>query len=355
MTMTSSGDETETRCSTRDSNFSPHHRQPPLHPSFPFTLPTFSATATSTPTDDTPQPTPMSDVKRDARNPLLFECAWEVANKVGGIYTVIKTKVPVTVSEYGDRYTLIGPLSYKTAPMEVEAQEPTDPHLAATLDGMRAAGVKMLYGRWLIEGAPNVLLFDTGSQYSRLDEWKADLWNLAGIPTPPNDHETNETIVFGYIVAWFLGEVRCLLHAFGFISLGLLVELVLHSRFALSWLVILASCLCANMTRVRLPYLPSPRDDSSAFPLTFTNYRVTGSATLGHSTTPTSKRASRPHNFASPRPRMLMTIWLIAPSSPSAPVIRNKSRPITSFCSLMEPPGHSKAPREHQASSRALS
>ena len=90
--------------------------------------------------------------------------------------------------------------------MEVEAQEPTDPHLAATLDALRSAGVKLLYGRWLVEGSPRVLLFDTGSQYSRLDEWKGDLWNLAGIPTPPNDHETNETIVFGYIVAWFHGE-----------------------------------------------------------------------------------------------------------------------------------------------------
>ncbi|KAF7800356.1 hypothetical protein EIP86_011606, partial [Pleurotus ostreatoroseus] len=147
-----------------------------------------------------------SEIKRDVRNPLLFECAWEVANKVGGIYTVIKTKVPVTVSEFGDRYCLIGPLSYKTAPMEVEQQEPTDPHLASTLDSLRSAGVKCLYGRWLVEGAPRVLLFDTGSQYSRLDEWKGDLWNLAGIPTPPNDHETNETIIFGYIVAWFLGE-----------------------------------------------------------------------------------------------------------------------------------------------------
>ena len=117
----------------------------------------------------------MTEVQRDVRNPLLFECAWEVANKVGGIYTVIKTKVPVTVSEYGDRYTLIGPLSYKTAPMEVEAQEPTDPHLAATLAGMHATGVKILYSRWLIEGTPNILLFDTGSQYSRHDEWKADL------------------------------------------------------------------------------------------------------------------------------------------------------------------------------------
>jgi glycogen synthase len=157
-------------------------------------------TATATPTAE----------KRDVNNALLFECAWEVANKVGGIYTVIKTKVPVTVSEYGDRYCLVGPLSYKTAPMEVEQQEPSDPHFAATLEHMRSQGVKALYGRWLIEGAPKVLLFDTGSQYGRLDEWKADLWNLAGIPSPPNDHETNETIVFGYLVAWFLGEVRYL-------------------------------------------------------------------------------------------------------------------------------------------------
>ncbi|KAF5378957.1 hypothetical protein D9757_008751 [Collybiopsis confluens] len=144
--------------------------------------------------------------KRDVRSPLLFECAWEVAQKVGGIYTVIKTKTPVTVSEYGDRYCLIGPLSYKTAPMEVESEEPTDPYLADSLEAMKTQGVKVLYGRWLIEGAPHVLLFDTGSMYHKLDEWKGDLWNLAGIPSPPNDHETNETIVFGYLVAWFLGE-----------------------------------------------------------------------------------------------------------------------------------------------------
>ncbi|EPQ31686.1 uncharacterized protein PFL1_01019 [Pseudozyma flocculosa PF-1] len=148
----------------------------------------------------------MSVEKRDVHNPLLFEAAWEVANKVGGIYTVIKTKAPVTQQEYGDRYCLIGPLSYKTAPMEVEALEPEEPALKATLESMKAAGVKYLYGRWLIERAPKVLLFDTGSMYHRMDEWKGDLWNLAGIPTPPNDHETNETLIFGYMVAWFLGE-----------------------------------------------------------------------------------------------------------------------------------------------------
>ncbi|EGG00124.1 family 3 glycosyltransferase [Melampsora larici-populina 98AG31] len=143
---------------------------------------------------------------RDVHNHLLFEIAWEVANKVGGIYTVIKTKAPVTCQEYGDRYCLMGPLSYKSAPMEVEAMEPETPELRDSLQSMRDRGVKYLYGRWLIEGGPRVLLFDTGCVMNRLDEWKSDLWNLAGIPTPPNDSETNDTIVFGYLVAWFLGE-----------------------------------------------------------------------------------------------------------------------------------------------------
>ncbi|KAG9307288.1 hypothetical protein G9A89_017116 [Geosiphon pyriformis] len=145
-------------------------------------------------------------VHRDVHNHLLFEIAWEVANKVGGIYTVIKSKAPVTCQEYGDRFTLIGPLAYKTASAEVEPEEPTMPYVKEVLDGMSHYGVKYVYGRWLIEGAPRVLLFDTQSVINKLDEWKGDLWNIAHIPSPQNDTETNEAILFGYLVTWFLGE-----------------------------------------------------------------------------------------------------------------------------------------------------
>lgn len=72
---------------------------------------------------------------------------------------------------------------------------------------MRDRGIGILYGRWLIEGAPRVILIDTKSAYKYMDEWKTDLWNIASIPAPPGDEETNEAIVFGYLVAWFLGEV----------------------------------------------------------------------------------------------------------------------------------------------------
>lgn len=72
---------------------------------------------------------------------------------------------------------------------------------------MRNRGVGLTYGRWLIEGAPRVLLIDTKTGYRWLDEWSSDMWHSGGIPVPPNDTETKEAVVFGYLVTWFLGEV----------------------------------------------------------------------------------------------------------------------------------------------------
>jgi glycogen(starch) synthase len=93
------------------------------------------------------------------------------------------------------------------AAVEVEEMEPTSPEIAKTMQAMKDRGIGMLYGRWLIEGAPRVLLIDTKTAYGYMNEWKTDLWNIASIPSPSTDDETNEAIVFGYLVAWFLGEV----------------------------------------------------------------------------------------------------------------------------------------------------
>ncbi len=85
--------------------------------------------------------------------------------------------------------------------------EPTSPAIAKTLQTMRDRGIGIMYGRWLIEGGPRVVLIDTKTAYGYLNEWKSDLWDVASIPSPEGDEETNEAIVFGYLVAWFLGEV----------------------------------------------------------------------------------------------------------------------------------------------------
>ncbi|HEY1055459.1 MAG TPA: glycogen synthase, partial [Emticicia sp.] len=52
---------------------------------------------------------------REQKKPLLMEIAWEVCNQVGGIYTVIRSKVPSMVEEWGENYCLIGPYFQNTA------------------------------------------------------------------------------------------------------------------------------------------------------------------------------------------------------------------------------------------------
>ncbi|KAH3900538.1 uncharacterized protein SCDLUD_003525 [Saccharomycodes ludwigii] len=153
---------------------------------------------------------------RDIRNHLLFEVATEVANRVGGIYSVLKSKAPVTTAQYKNNYHLIGPLNKQTYELEVEKLDWTDDsifdkynigEIKTVLTNMHERGVNFVYARWLIEGAPRVILFDLDSVRHYLNDWKGDIWELSGIPSPENDTETNDAILLGYTVAWFLGEL----------------------------------------------------------------------------------------------------------------------------------------------------
>ncbi|AET37517.1 uncharacterized protein Ecym_1276 [Eremothecium cymbalariae DBVPG len=153
---------------------------------------------------------------RDIQNHLLFETATEVANKVGGIYSVLKSKAPVTCGQYKEHYHCIGPLNPDSVQIEVEQIDWEHGDgvwsmemlpVKRTLQHMRERGVNFVYGRWLIEGAPKVILFDLESVRHHLSEWKSDLWTTAGIPSPEDDMETNNAILLGYTVAWFLGEL----------------------------------------------------------------------------------------------------------------------------------------------------
>lgn len=78
--------------------------------------------------------------------------------------------------------------------------------MAEALKPLKDQGVNFVYGKWLVEGGPSVLLFDLGSAWHRLGEWKGDLWACTGISGPETDKEMNDAIVFGYLVAWFLGQ-----------------------------------------------------------------------------------------------------------------------------------------------------
>lgn len=66
---------------------------------------------------------------------------------------------------------------------------------------------QVLFGRWLIEGNPYVILFDIGSAAWNLDRWKGDLWQGCHIGLPFHDREANDALILGSLVAWFFKEV----------------------------------------------------------------------------------------------------------------------------------------------------
>ncbi|XP_054608956.1 glycogen [starch] synthase, liver isoform X2 [Dunckerocampus dactyliophorus] len=138
---------------------------------------------------------------------LLFEVAWEVTNKVGGIYTVIQTKAKITVDEWGENYFMLGPYFENNFKTQVEACEPPIPSIRKAMDALIHNGCQVYFGRWLIEGSPYVILFDIGSAAWNLDRWKGDLWETCSIGLPYQDREANDSLILGSLIAWFFKEL----------------------------------------------------------------------------------------------------------------------------------------------------
>ncbi|XP_038242986.1 glycogen [starch] synthase, liver [Dermochelys coriacea] len=138
---------------------------------------------------------------------LLFEVAWEVTNKVGGIYTVIQTKAKITIDEWGENYFLIGPYFEHNVKTQVEVCEPPNPAIKKAVDTLKSQGCQVFFGRWLIEGSPYVMLFDIGSAAWNLDRWKGEFWDACNIGIPFNDREANDALIFGSLTAWFFKEL----------------------------------------------------------------------------------------------------------------------------------------------------
>ncbi|BES87990.1 Glycogen synthase [Nesidiocoris tenuis] len=142
-------------------------------------------------------------------NRWVFEAAWEVANKVGGIYTVIRSKAFVSTEELGDQYVLLGPYKEACARTEVEEAEfSSGSPLRIAVDRMREQGYQLHTGTWLVDGNPQVILFDIGAASWRLDGFKQELWETTHCGIPHQDIEANDAVILGYQIAQFIAEFK---------------------------------------------------------------------------------------------------------------------------------------------------
>lgn len=136
----------------------------------------------------------------DDTNTLLLEVAFEVANQVGGIYTVIRSKAASMKERWGENYCCIGPFVHPNVTAIFEEDDDYDHIYGRAVLKLRAMGFEVYYGRWLIAGRPRTILFNPFNIYDRLGEIKYLLWEHHGIATPGNDDLINQVVAFGYMV-----------------------------------------------------------------------------------------------------------------------------------------------------------
>lgn len=137
-------------------------------------------------------------------NAALFEIAWEVCNQVGGIYTVIRSKVPSVIEKVGkENYFLIGPYFEDQAAAHFDAATDFSTPIGKAVLKMQERGFDVHYGQWIVSGRPNVVLFNPYSVYDKLGEIKHFLWQDYHISVPGNDELLDKVAAFGYQVKEF--------------------------------------------------------------------------------------------------------------------------------------------------------
>ena len=83
-----------------------------------------------------------------------------------------------------------------------------------------------------MEGNPQVILFDVGSAAYKMNEFKQELYDSAGIGGPHGDLEVNDVTIFGFMVAQFLADFRVI---YCFFVVAIFIQLfIFHQRFALN-------------------------------------------------------------------------------------------------------------------------
>jgi len=127
----------------------------------------------------------------------LFEVSWEVCNKVGGIHTVIASKVPSMKRVLKKPHIMIGPDVVKEDEQNPEFTE--DPMLMKAWK-VKAAndGLRIRIGHWNVPEEPTAILIDFTPFFSKKDEIFKELWEKYKLDSISGQWDYIEPALFGY-------------------------------------------------------------------------------------------------------------------------------------------------------------
>ncbi|MFY0650984.1 MAG: glycosyltransferase [Cyclobacteriaceae bacterium] len=145
--------------------------------------------------------------KKKKEATILTEVAWEVCNQVGGIYTVIRSKVPVMIDKWGDDYLLLGPYIHHNVASDFEPAPSDDTNISKAVDKLRERGLDVHYGRWLVSGRPRTVLFNPNSIMNELGNIKYFYHENHHVEFKNYDPLLDQVLAFGEMVKIFMSEL----------------------------------------------------------------------------------------------------------------------------------------------------
>ncbi|MBI2659083.1 hypothetical protein HYX05_03230, partial [Candidatus Woesearchaeota archaeon] len=142
----------------------------------------------------------------DKKADILFEVSWEVCNKVGGIYTVVKSKAARMVEHYGDNYFMVGPYFASKAIGQFQEEMPSE-FCKAPFEELKKLGIICHFGRWLSEGNPFVILIDFVNYKHRINEIKRELWDWYKIDSLRAPQDYDEPVAWAYTAGMLIEKL----------------------------------------------------------------------------------------------------------------------------------------------------
>ncbi|MFB6174934.1 MAG: glycogen/starch synthase [Candidatus Nanohalobium sp.] len=136
----------------------------------------------------------------------LIEVSFEVANKVGGIYQVLKSKSSKMSDFYGDHYLTIGPYNEEAARKDFAPRQ--DHPYEDLFEALRKKGIECYYGVWEVSGSPKCILVDASGMQRDVDDIKTEMWEKYDIDSMNTGSEFDDPVRWSYAVGLLINRLE---------------------------------------------------------------------------------------------------------------------------------------------------
>mgnify|MGYP000219628540 CR=1 FL=1 len=127
----------------------------------------------------------------------IFEVSWEVCNKVGGIHTVIYSKLGKLRSNFGENYILIGPDIVRKEEKFIEFEEDTS-LFYLWRKKLASEDLRCRIGYWKHKDKPITILVDFTPFFQTKDKIFFEMWETFKVDSLYGHWDYIEPALFGY-------------------------------------------------------------------------------------------------------------------------------------------------------------